>query len=221
MKFFLDSSSLDEIDACLTRGFIRGITTNPTLIRGAAERDPVGYMRRITDVAVRHDAELPISFQVMARDADEMFRQAMLIRDAIDYKDIVIKVPCGWDSLKVIRALVENGIEVNCTACITASQVVLAAGAGARYVSLFYGKMGDAGINAANMLREATKIAEDHGSEIIVGSIRKPYDFQEIIESRTHIVTVPYKYLPALAGHDKTTEAIDSFAANFLPLSTP
>ena len=220
MKFFLDSANLDEIDRTLARGLISGLTTNPTHLRGQIDSNPLGHIHKIIDIFKKYNIQIPLSVQVMTTNAQSMLEQAEKIVKKCNYRDIVIKIPCGWNEFKVIHSLAKKGIKVNCTACMTYSQAMLGAASGARYVSLFYGKMGDAGLDAKTIVKDVARSLRHSwmNCELIVGSIRKPYDISEILLCGADIVTVPYRYFEILSQHSKTEEAINSFASNFLEL---
>jgi transaldolase len=218
MKLFLDSVRLDEIETVLARGFVGGVTTNPTFLRAEAAAGPLAHLERV--VALVRPLELPLSVQVMTTDARRMVRQAETLRDQLEYDRLVVKVPCGWDELAVISQLHSRGISVNCTACMTAMQVTMAAAAGARYVTLFYGKMSDVGIDAAAVVAEtsATLRRTGAGCELVVASIRKVGDVEEVRRHGADVATVPYRFLPMLSDHPKTAEAVDAFAESFMPV---
>jgi len=219
MKLFLDSVRLPEIETVMARGFVAGVTTNPTFLRAEAPVRPLAHLERI--VALVRPLELPLSVQVMTTDPGRMVRQAERLRDELEYDGLVVKVPCGWDELAVIAELHRRGIEVNCTACMTAMQVMMAAAAGARYVTLFYGKMSDVGIDAAAVVDETGASLRRSGSrcELVVASIRKAYDVDEVLRHGADVVTVPYRFLPMLSEHPKTAEAVSTFAESFMPVT--
>lgn len=218
MDFFLDSADLTEIAEVCKRGFARGLTTNPTVLARQGDISAVGHLRRIVDLVRDHDDSWPVSVQVMTLKPSEMIRQAELLAESLSYKNLVVKIPCSWDSLEVISSLSRQKITVNCTACITTTQAALAAASGARYVSMFLGKMTDAGLDAVNVISRTARLLGDHGVRLIVGSIRRPYDITEIAWSGAHIATVPYPYFERIATHEKTGEAVRTFAENFMPL---
>jgi transaldolase len=218
MRFFLDSSDLQEISDVLDRGFGQGLTTNPSQIRSFVDRDPIAYLRQIIELIEGYEAAWPVSAQVMTFDPNEMFRQAHTLIESLAYGQLVIKIPCGWENLSVIRRLSREGISINSTACITQSQAILAASAGARYVSMFYGKMSDCGIEASRMLASTVRALRNYDTELIVASIRKTYDLHEIAESGAHIASVPLPFLSKIADHHKTSEAVEAFGRGFLAI---
>lgn len=218
MKLFLDSSNLIEIEKIIVRGLVSGLTTNPTLIRSQIDSGPIEHLQKIVNILKYYGDQMPISIQVMTVDPKSMVDQALRIIEKLDYENIVIKIPCGWDEFEIIHTLSKKGIKVNCTACMTFIQAMLGAESGARYVSLFYGKMGDASLDAGNIVESVVTglRRSEKNCELIVGSIRKPFDISEILLRGADIVTVPFKYFENLSKHEKTEEAISVFARDFL-----
>lgn len=218
MKVFVDSARLGEIESAVARGFVAGVTTNPTFIREEAGLQPLAHLRRV--VALLRPRGLPLSVQVMTTDPGEMVRQAEAIRDELDYDGLVVKIPCGWNELTAIAEVCRRGIAVNGTACMSATQALMAAAAGARYVTLLYGKMTDTGIDAGAVVEDVACAlgGRDAACELVVASIRRTYDVHECLRHGAHVVTVAYRLLPGLCEHPKTTEAVRGFAESFVPL---
>jgi transaldolase len=217
VKLFLDSADLAEIDGALARGVACGVTTNPILIKPDPEGGVISLLRAIVEFLEKDGHDFPLSFQVMARTPEEISRQARFVCDQLDYKSLVVKVPCGWESLRVIHELAADGMQINATACMTAAQGLLAAQAGARYVSFFAGKMSDAGLDPRQVIAEAAPLVSEHGAELIAGSLRRAFDVTEFARAGAHITTVPWRYFELLAEHPKTVEAVDLFAERFQP----
>lgn len=220
MQLFLDSANINHIETMLDHGLIRGITTNPTHIRSAVDGTVLNHFKKLIKILKKRDLNLPLSVQVMTLKPTTMLSQARRLVDELNYPSLVIKIPIGWRELEVIHKLQTDGITVNCTACMTEAQALLGASAGAKYVSLFYGKMGDAGINNSEVVKNVAGFlrSPDYKCELIVGSVRTPSDFTEMIRAGAHIVTLPYEYFELLANHHKTIEAVEAFAINFLKL---
>jgi transaldolase len=216
VKVFLDSVRRAEIEAAVDRRCVAGVTTNPTFLLEEAGTRPLAHLQQIVELL--RPLGLPLSVQVMTVEPSEMLRQAEMIRSALDYRRLVVKVPCGWDELAVIAELARRGVTVNGTACMTAVQAVMAAAAGARYVTLFYGKMSDAGIDAASVVEDVALALRGEDCELVVASIRRVYDVHECMRRGAHVVTVAYRLLPALCEHPKTDEAVRGFAQSFVPL---
>ena len=135
----------------------------------------------------------------------------------IDYHSLNIKIPIGWNELPIIKSLADMGIDVNCTCCYTASQLMLGAAAGARYVSLFYNRARDSEINVHFALQEANQFINKNNlkCEIISGSIRKPEDITDAWNFGSHIVTAGYNVVKESTAHPGTTASIEQFTNDF------
>jgi len=218
VKIFVDSATLRDIEAALQRGFPSGITTNPSLLSKEERREFRAHIRDIIDLLQRYQAPLPLSVELFTADPREMLAQAeCFLADFGDYENLVIKVPIGWEELQVIHALRRMGARVNCTCCMSYNQAIIAAQAGANYVSLFWGRIRDVGYDAASIVRQVRQTFRewDSPSEIIVGSIRQMIDINEAIQAGADIVTIPPKFLPLLCAHPKTDEAVQQFVQDF------
>ena len=218
MKIFVDSANLPEIEQALERGFVSGVTTNPTILAKEAKGDFRGRVQEIIDLLKRYDADIPISVEVFTTDPKEMLKQAdEFIRNFGGYEKLVIKVPIGWDELAVIRELRKRDIPVNCTCCMSYNQVIMAAAAGANYASLFYGRIRDIGHDGLSIVRQihATFRERQPACELIVGSIRHITDINDVLQAGADIVTVPPKLFPQMVIHPKTDEVVDQFVTDF------
>ena len=138
MKLFADTANLLEIESLLDKGVVQGITTNPSLLAKEPKTDFYGHVQKICNLCKERGLNIPISVEVFATDPDKMIEQAQDIIKTIDYESINIKVPIGFEELRVIKELNNLGIDVNCTCCFTSTQLQLAVLSGAKYVSLFY-----------------------------------------------------------------------------------
>ena len=218
MKLFVDSANLADIEEALARGIAQGITTNPSILAKEERRDYRDHVRDIIDLVVKSDRTIPLSVEVFTTDPDEMIRQAEeFVAEFGHYDGLTIKVPIGWDELRVISALADRQIAVNATCGMAFNQAVMALNAGARYVSLFWGRIRDVGYDAASIVDDLRTVM-DRGSsdaEIIVGSIRQMIDVNEAMLAGAHIVTVPPKFFPALCSHPKTDEVVEQFVTEF------
>jgi len=218
MKIFVDSANLVEIEEALERGFPAGITTNPSILAKEEKGDFREHIRKIIELVQRYGYDIPLSVEVFSTKPDEMIAQAEdFVRHFGHYPHLAVKVPIGWDELAVIRELRRRGIRVNCTCCMSYNQAVMAAAAGASYVSLFYGRIRDIGADAAAVVRQvsATFRARGVACEIIVGSIRHIMDVNEALQAGADIVTVPPKFFRQLVSHPKTDEAVQQFVTDF------
>jgi len=224
VKIFVDTANTGEIEAALRRGFASGITTNPSILSKEQRRDFKDHIREIIALLRRYDAPLPLSVELFTSDVSEMRVQAEeFLRAFGDYDNLVVKVPIGWDELEIIYQLRRAGTKVNCTCCMSYNQAVMAAQAGATYVSLFWGRIRDIGYDAASVVRQVHQTFHEFNApaEIIVGSIRQMIDVNEAIQAGADIVTVPPKFLPLLCRHPKTDEAVQQFVNDFSAWATP
>ena len=217
MKIFIDSANLSDIEEALKRGFPRGITTNPSILAKEPKGDFKRHIEKIIGLLVKYKYEIPLSVEVFTNDAGEMVRQGEDFIKSFDYPHINVKIPVGWAGLEAIRALRQKDIEVNCTCCMSYNQAIMAALAGANFVSLFYGRIRDVGYDAFSVVKQVRETLRESNSsaEIIVGSIRHICDVNEAIQAGANIVTVPPKFFQQLISHPKTDEAVDQFLNDF------
>ena len=217
MKLYLDSANLNEIDECLSRGFLAGVTTNPSILSKEPKTDFVPHIRKIADLLRDHGQLVPLSVEVFAREAEDMVAQAHDLVNRIEYENINIKVPIGWDELGVIAQLVRDGIRVNCTCLFTEAQCALAANANATYVSIFMGRLKDVHCDPLPVISNTRRMLAQSGSaaEIIVGSIRHERDILEAHLAGAHIVTAGAAQLRKMTQHPQTTKSVDGFLSDF------
>ena len=213
MQIFADTSNIHEIAKWLRRGVVDGVTTNPSIMLKDGVRDIEKAAREIAELVEGR----PVSVEVTTNDPDEMLRQARTL--ARWAANIVVKIPIinedGVPCLEVIHALSQEGIKVNTTAMLSFNQVVMAAKAGATYLSIFPGRVADEGHDPTNLIRTAAQWVErwEYG-RILVGSIRGNLDFQKAAEAGAHIVTVPPAILDKLVDHKYSRETVRGFNAD-------
>lgn len=218
MKIFVDSANLVEIEEALERGFPAGITTNPSILSKEEKGDFRDHIKKIIHLLEKHGYDIPLSVEVFSTRPAEMIAQAEeFVRHFGSYRNLNVKIPIGWDELGVIRELRRRGIAVNCTCCMSYNQAIMAAAAGANFVSLFYGRIRDIGYDAASVVRavHATLQESQVPCEIIVGSIRHIHDINEALMAGADIVTVPPKFFRQMVTHPKTDEAVGQFISDF------
>lgn len=218
MKIFVDSANLVEIEEALERGFPAGITTNPSILAKEEKGDFRAHIRKIIGLLEKHGFDIPLSVEVFSTKPDEMIAQAQeFVQHFGAYRNLNVKIPIGWDELAVIRVLRRQGISVNCTCCMSYNQAVMAARAGANYVSLFYGRIRDIGYDAAAVVRQVRTTFREWSipTEVIVGSIRHIMDVNEAFQAGADIVTVPPRFFQQLTQHPKTDEAVGQFVSDF------
>lgn len=214
---FLDSSNLEEIKKYNDYGIIRGVTTNPTIM----VKDGVKTLEEIKERTISIANEVypyPVSVEVLSNEFGEMISQA---EDFCDWKDnINVKIPFHGpngelDTLKVVRILSEEGIEVNCTAMMSAQQCISATLSGARYVSLFGGRVNNMGYECMHQIKAIRNILDrfnlDVDTELIIGSVREPINIIEWLEAGADIVTVPPSILNKSLVHSRTKETVQMF----------
>ena len=184
MKLFVDTANLDELEECLKRGFPSGVTTNPSILSREQRRDFRLHINDMITVLQRYGCDIPLSVEVFTTDPEEMIGQAEeFVGHFGYYPNLNIKVPVGWNELAVIAELRRRGIRVNCTCCMSYNQAIMAARAGANFVSLFWGRIRDIGYDAGSIVRQVHQTFREWNasSEIIVGSIRHLVDVNEAL----------------------------------------
>jgi transaldolase len=217
VKIFLDSANLQDVENALARGHISGITTNPSLLAKEPKSNFLGHIKKIVKLIEADGRGLPLSVEVFATKPEEMISQAKQFIQELAYPHLNIKVPIGWDELKVIYALAKEGIKVNCTCIFTEEQCVLAASSGASYVSIFHCRLKDIGGDPVRVIENTRQIFEQagHNAEIIVGSIRMQSDILEAHLAGGHIVTAGAKIVEGMAAHPATDKSVQGFLKDF------
>lgn len=205
MKIFIDTANINEIKEAAALGVIDGVTTNPTLIAREG-RDFIDVVSQICAIV-----DGPISAEVVSLKSDEMVREARPL--ARMHKNIVIKIPIIPEGLKAAKILSAEGIKTNLTLCFSASQALVAAKAGATYVSPFIGRLDDIGQVGMDLIRDIKTIFRNYGfgTQIIVASVRNPVHVLESALAGADIATVPYGVLMSLVKHPLTDIGIDRF----------
>lgn len=217
MKLFLDSANLKEIEDSLSRGFISGITTNPSIISREKQSDFFDHIEKIISLINQYGKPIPLSVEVSSLDQDEMIIQATYISYRFaSYPQLYIKIPIGWNELEVIYKLQRKGIKINCTACMSYNQSIMAANARVSYLSLFWGRIKDSGENPTRVLSEVTQtLRHESLTKVIVGSIRHIDDIGEAIRAGADIITVPAKFFPKMCTHPQTDKVVAQFISDF------
>jgi transaldolase len=209
MKFFIDTANLDEIKKGVEMGMVDGVTTNPSLI--AKENKP--FEEIIKEICRLVDG--PVSAEVVGLEADGMVREARELAKIAD--NIVVKIPMVVEGMKAVKMLDAEGIKTNVTLVFSAAQALLAAKAGASFVSPFVGRLDDIGVSGMDLISDIVNIYDNYGyqSEIIVASIRSP---QHVLDSAligADIATIPFKVIAQLAKHPLTDKGIEQFLADW------
>lgn len=207
MKLFIDTANTEEIRRAADWGVICGVTTNPSLIAREG-RDFIEVVREISEIV-----DGPISAEVISLEADAMVKEALALYEAIGNPNLVIKIPMCAEGLKATRVLTEKGIKTNVTLIFSAAQALLAARAGASYVSPFIGRLDDIGQEGVHLIEEIAEIFSMHGikTEVISASVRNSTHVLDAARAGSHIATVPYKVLEGMINHPLTTAGIERF----------
>ena len=209
MKLFLDTANQVEVEEAVKMGVISGVTTNPSLVA----KEGGDYIERVT-----YFCDLvggPISVEVLSSDADGMLQEARELAKL--HENIVIKLPITAESLGVIKQLKAEGIKTNATLCFSANQAILAARAGAAFVSPFVGRLNDIGQDGMVLIEEIKTIYNNFGydTEIIVASVRSPRQVTEAALIGADIATIPFKVLKQMVSHPQTDLGIAKFEADW------
>ncbi|EFS0949753.1 fructose-6-phosphate aldolase [Listeria monocytogenes] len=209
MRFFIDTANVEEIKKANRMGFISGVTTNPSLVAKEG-RDFNEVIQEITSIV-----DGPISGEVVSLEADEMIAEGRVI--AKIHPNMVVKIPMIGEGLAAVKVLTEEGIKTNVTLVFSATQALLAARAGATYVSPFLGRLDDIGDDGLVLIRDIADIFEIHGipTEIISASVRHPIHVIECAKAGADIATVPFKVFEQMLKHPLTDSGIDKFLADW------
>jgi|SRR5215471_14757495 len=215
MTLYVDSANLKDIEAVLERGVAHGITTNPSLVSKEVAQTYDAFVRQVVKLA--RNWHCPVSVELTTGEPTEMVPQAVRLFAEQDYRDMVIKVPVGWDELNVVRTLLENHIRVNVTAVMSYDQAILAAEAGADFISIFWNRVRDYGADPCAIVDRVRTTLDRLGFEnqIIVGSIRQQDDIGDALMAGAHIVTVPYRFFAPMTCHPKTDEVVQQFLHDY------
>ena len=210
MKFFVDTADVSEIRDLAAKGLLDGVTTNPSLVAKAG-RDFIETVREICAIV-----EGPVSAEVSALDAETMIAEGRKLSEIAE--NVTVKVPLTWDGLKACRTLSQSGIMVNVTLCFSANQALLAAKAGAAFVSPFVGRLDDVGEDGMALIREIRSIYDnypDYGTEILAASLRHPRHVTEAALAGADVATIPPQILKQLVNHPLTDKGLAAFVADW------
>lgn len=209
MRIFLDSANIDEVKEINEMGFLAGVTTNPSLV-AKEKRD---YRQVIQEICQVVDG--PISAEVISLEYEQMVREAEEL--ATIHPNVVIKIPLTEAGLKAISSLKKKGIPTNATLIFSANQALLAARAGAAYVSPFLGRVDDYGNDGLSLLSEILTIFDQYmlQTEVIAASIRHPMHVVQAALMGSHIATIPYQVIKQMVKHPLTDAGIEKFMADW------
>ncbi|MFR2839437.1 MAG: fructose-6-phosphate aldolase [Zhenhengia sp.] len=209
MKLFIDTANVTDIRKANELGVICGVTTNPSLIA----KEGLVFEEVIKEISSIVDG--PISAEVITLEASKMVEEGTTLAQI--HPNIVIKIPMCEEGLKATKQLTEKGIKTNVTLIFSAQQALLAARAGATYVSPFIGRLDDIGFNGMSLIEDTAEIFEIHGisTEIIAASVRHPIHVLEAAKAGAHIATIPYSVITQMIHHPLTSSGIEKFLADW------
>jgi len=209
MKFFIDTANIDEIKKGLELGLVDGVTTNPTLI----SKEKRNFRELVEEIC--NIVEGPVSVEAISLNKDEIVKEARELSKIAP--NIVIKIPMTEEGLKAVRVLAGEGIKTNVTLCFSPTQALLAAKAGATYVSPFVGRLDDISHTGMELISQILTIYENYGfkTEVIVASIRHPLHVLEAALMGADIATIPFRVLTQLVKHPLTDIGIERFLADW------
>ena len=210
MRFFIDTADVEAIRDLAATGLVDGVTTNPSLVAKSG-RDFIEVLGEICALVPG-----PVSAEVTATETQAMLAEARRLAQVAD--NVVIKVPLTPDGLKACRTLTDEGTQVNVTLCFSAAQAILAAKAGARYVSPFIGRLDDIGADGLALIGEIVQIYNaypDFTTEVLVASVRNSAHVVEAAKMGAHVATLPPAVLRAMFKHPLTDKGLDAFLADW------
>ncbi|MCV9386951.1 fructose-6-phosphate aldolase [Reichenbachiella ulvae] len=213
MKFFIDTANLDHIKEAYDLGVLDGVTTNPSLMAKegiTGEENIRAHYKKICDIV-----DDKVSAEVISTEYDAMLKEGLELA-AIDPK-IVVKIPMIKDGIKTIKALSDKGIRTNCTLIFSPGQAILAAKAGASYISPFIGRLDDIGFDGMNLIEQIVGIYDNFGfeTEILAASVRNPLHLIKCAEVGADVVTCPLSAITGLLNHPLTDKGLAQFLADY------
>ncbi|MEE9301424.1 MAG: fructose-6-phosphate aldolase [Alphaproteobacteria bacterium] len=211
MKFFVDTADIAEIRDLAATGLLDGVTTNPSLVA----KNGGDFFEVVKEICALVSG--PVSAEVIATEVDAMVAEGRKLAEIAP--NITVKVPLTWDGLKACRSLAQGGIKVNVTLCFSSAQALLAAKAGATFVSPFVGRLDDIGQNGMALIGEICTIYRNYPetitTQVLVASIRHPMHVIEAAKLGAHVATIPPKILRLLAAHPLTDKGLAAFLADW------
>jgi len=210
MKFFIDSADLNEIREAEAMGVLDGVTTNPSLCAKIGVRDFEGHVAKICEMVAGD-----VSAEVVSTDYDGMLAEGRKL--AAIAPNVVVKVPLIKDGIKAIKTFSEEGIKTNCTLCFSATQALIAAKAGATYISPFLGRLDDISTDGLTLIEEIVTIYSNYGyqTEVLAASIRHPMHVVECAKIGADVVTMPLSVMESLLKHPLTDIGLEKFLSDW------
>jgi transaldolase len=215
MKFFIDTANLEEIQEANDLGVLDGVTTNPSLCAKVGVRDFEGHIKKICDIV-----EGDVSAEVVSTTYNEMLDEGRKIAKIAD--NVVVKVPLIKDGIKAIKTFSDEGIKTNCTLCFSPTQALIAAKAGATYISPFLGRLDDISTDGMQLIRDIVEIYVNYGfpTEVLAASIRHPMHVVECAKSGADVATMPLSVITGLLKHPLTDNGLARFLKDWEDLQT-
>lgn len=206
MKFFIDTANLEEIQEANDLGVLDGVTTNPSLCAKVGVRDFEGHIKKICDIV-----EGDVSAEVVSTTYNEMVEEGLKIAKIAD--NVVVKVPLIKDGIKAIKTFSDQGIKTNCTLCFSPTQALIAAKAGATYISPFLGRLDDISTDGLQLIRDIVQIYLNYGypTEVLAASIRHPMHVVECAKVGADVGTMPLNVITAMLRHPLTDSGLTRF----------
>lgn len=206
MKIFVDSANIEEIKTAVSWGIVEGVTTNPTLMAQETGQTFAAIIKKICQMV-----KGPVSAEAMSLESGEMIKEGRRLSKLA--KNVIIKIPMTIEGMKAVQVLEKEKIRCNATLVFSSNQALLAAKAGASFVSPFIGRLDDIGHDGMDVVREALQIYKNYGfkSEIITASIRHPFHARAAALAGSHIATIPFSVLQKMYGHALTDKGIRVF----------
>ena len=210
MKFFVDTADLDEIREANAMGVLDGVTTNPSLMKKVGGVDFHEHVYKICELV-----EGDVSAEVTATDFEGIMQEGRTL--AAIHENVVVKVPCILEGIKAIKALRQEGIRVNCTLCFSPTQALIAAKAGAAYISPFMGRVDDISSDGLRLVEQIVAIYANYGyeTEVLAASIRHPMHVVECAMLGADVATMPFKVIKQLLNHPLTDIGLEKFLADW------
>ena len=218
MKLFLDTANLADIETALQKGFIKGITTNPSLMAKEPKGNYIDHMKKIVELIDKYSNPISLSVEVFAQNKEKIIIEAEELVSEIQYENLSIKVPIGWEELEAIYQLSIEGISVNCTCIFSEAQCMLATNAGARYISIFGNRVKDLQGSFTQTIGATRKWLDMNNitkTEIIMGSVRSGIDIVDAQLAGAHIVTAGLPHYIKMSEHPGTDASVNQFMTDF------
>ncbi len=214
MQLFVDTANLDEIKEAASLGVVSGVTTNPTLLAKNGSGDVKSIIKEICQLVPG-----PVSMEVVSEDAEGMLKEG---REFVTWADnVYVKVPFCVEGMKAVKQFSDEGIRTNVTLVFSANQALLAASAGATFISSFVGRVDDIGYEGIDIIEQVVTLMDLHGydSQVLAASIRHPLHVTQSAAAGAHIATIPFKVLKQMYNHPMTDKGIAAFKADWEKLN--